>query len=414
MNVILLSYTFDGTDVGEGFVAYKWAKALAPHVDLTLLAFERPGRPTLAEQIPEAEVVTWPEPAFPRRYERLNATLKPAYPLLFRHVRQWLKKQRSLGRSFDLAHQIMPQAARYPCPFHGQSMPYVMGPLGGALPTPRAFQAEVSKAAWYTRLRGLDELRFKYDPWLRKSYSEADLLLGVAPYMKQRLAAIPMKRFEPFLELGIDGLPPGPARRGTSGLKLLHVGRGVRTKGLRDVVRALSHLQDLPDVTLTSAGAGEEIERAREEAARLGVSDRVEFLGKIPREEVEQLYRTSDVFAFPSFREPAGGVLYEAMRWGLPIITADYGGPAFITDDSCAFRLPVSTPEQLPHDVAQAVRKLYENPSLREEMGTASQQKVLREGQWPNKALHLVELYKEVLKSRPKSSPDPNDPPRNP
>lgn len=399
MKVLLFSYSFDGTDVGEAFVAYKWAKALAPHVELTLLSFERVGRTPVSEQIPEVEVVTWLEPAFLRRAERFNATLKPAYPLLFRHVRSWLKKQRLKGRTFDLAHQIMPQAARYPCPFNGQAIPYVIGPLGGALLTPLGFRSEMSKARWYTHFRALDGWRYRNDPWLRRSYSEAEIVLGVAPYVKERLAAIPLKRFEPLLELGIDGLPTESTIRGTEGLRLLHVGRGVRTKGLRDVIRALALMADLPDVTLTSAGAGAEIDIARKEAGRLGVLDRVTFLGKISRAEVENLYRTSDVFAFPSFREPAGGVLYEAMRWGLPVITVDYGGPAFITDDSCAFRLPVSTPEALAQDIAGAVRTLYKNPRQRHEMGQAAQRKVKAEGLWPTKAVRLVELYKEVLEA---------------
>lgn len=397
MKVLLLSYGFDGTDVGESFVAYKWAKALAPHVDLTLLCFERQGRAPVAEQIPEAEVVTWREPAFLQRFERFNATLKPAYPLLFRHVQKWLRKQHLDGRTFDLAHQIMPLAARYPCPFQNQKIPYLIGPIGGALQTPRGFSSEADRGPWYTRFRALDDLRFRWDPWLRNSYSGADILLGVAPYVKDRLSAIPLKRFESLLELGIDGLPKQKATGSNAGLRLLHVGRGVRTKGLRDVIRAMALMNDLPDVTLISAGAGEEIEIARQEAARLGVLDRVTFMGKLPRAEIDDLYRTSDVFAFPSFREPTGGVLYEAMQWGLPIITVDYGGPAFITDDSCAFRLPVSTPEALARDIAQAVRTLYGNKALRDKMGQAAQRKVLAEGLWANKARHLLDLYESVL-----------------
>lgn len=413
MKVLLLSYGFDGTDVGESFVAYKWAKALSPHVELTLLSFERSGRPPVSEQVPEAEVVTWPEPDFLQKFERFNATLKPAYPLLFRHVRRWLRKERLQGRKFDLAHQIMPQAARYPSPFYGQSIPYVIGPLGGALPTPQRFQSEMSKARWYTYFRAFDGWRFRNDFWLRNSYSGANIILGVAPYMKDLLSAIPLKRFEPLLELGIDGLPRETATRGQTGLRLLHVGRGVRTKGLRDVIRAMALLTDLPDVTLTSAGEGEEIEIVRQEAARLGVLDRVTLMGRIPRSEVEHLYRTSDVFAFPSFREPAGGVLYEAMQWGLPIITVDYGGPAFITDNSCAFRLPVSTPEELARDIAQAVRTLYENKTLRKEMGRAAQRKVLAEGLWANKAEQLVNLYEEVLEIHNDKFGDAIGPSRN-
>jgi glycosyltransferase involved in cell wall biosynthesis len=398
MKVLLLSYGFDGADVGEALIAYRWAKMLAPHVELTLLAFQRVGRSPLEEQIPEAEVVTWQEPAFLIRHaERLNAALKPAYPLLYCHVQKWLRAQKRAGRHFDLAHQIMPQAARYPSPFYNQDIPYIVGPLGGSLATPSAFAKEVSAERWFARLRVMDTWRFRYDPWLRRSYTGADLVLGVAPYMRERLAPIPLKRFEPLLELGIETLAPERSQRADRRLRLLHVGRGVRTKGLRDTIRALALLPDLPEVTLTSAGDGEEIALCRAEATRLGVAERVTFLGKIPHDEVEMLYRESDIFTFPSFREPAGGVLYEAMRWGLPVITVDYGGPAHITDDCCAFRLPVSTPEALARDIAGAIRTLHDDPTRRIAMGQAARARVAAEGLWKNKAKQLLDLYEDVL-----------------
>ena len=103
---------------------------------------------------------------------------------------------------------------------------------------------------------------------------------------------------------------------------LLHVGRAVRTKGLRDVVRAMARLEDLPGVSLVSAGDGEDLEACRAEAVKLGVASRITFLGKISREEVEGHYAAADVFCFPSFREPMGGVFFEAMAHGLPVITA--------------------------------------------------------------------------------------------
>ena len=146
-------------------------------------------------------------------------------------------------------------------------------------------------------------------------------------------------RFRPFLGIGIDCLPDDPERAfGRHGLRLLHVGRGVRTKGLRDVVRALACLGDLEGISLTSIGGGEDIAHCWTEAKALGVADRVSFLGRLPRAEIEDHYRESDVFVFPSFRESMGGVLYEAMRWGLPVVTVDYGGPGFVTDNTCALR----------------------------------------------------------------------------
>jgi len=277
------------------------------------------------------------------------------------------------------------------------AIPYVIGPLGGALDTPEAFRAEAGSAPLFTRLRAMDAFRFRHDPWLRASYTKAACVIGVAPYVRDVLAAVPLQRFEPVLELGIDGvepLIPRPLNPGT--LRLLHVGRGVRTKGLRDAVRAMAQLRDLPSVTLTSAGGGEEIALCQAEAEKLGVADRVTFMGKQPRAAIEDLYRSHDVFVFPSFREPAGGVLYEAMRHGLPVITAARGGPDFIVDDTCGLRLPVTDPARFATAIAGAIRQLCDEPARVAALGEAARDKVLREGLWPVKAKGMVALYQGI------------------
>ena len=398
MKVLLIAPNIDATDVGEAFVAYQWASALSELVSLTVLTFQRPGRPDVQSQLPGARVITWPEPAWARRNERLNAMLKPAWPVFSRRVRRWVRDAAARGEEFDIAHQLMPQAARYSSPLRHSDVPYIIGPLGGALDTPESFRSEASSAPLFTRLRALDNLRFRWDPWLRRSYSRAACILGVAPYVREILGDIPLQRFETVLELGIHDVEPCREREMIPGqLKVLHVGRGVRSKGLRDTVRALACLKDLEGVTLTSAGTGEEIEICRAEAKRLGVAERVRFLGKIPREDVEGLYATHDVFCFPSFREPAGNVLYEAMRHGLPIITADRGGPGWIIDETSGVRIPVTEPESYARDIATELRSLAEKPELRRQLGEGARAKVKREGLWHVKTAELVTLYKDII-----------------
>lgn len=399
MKVLLIAPNVDATDVGEAFVAFKWAEALSQIAQVTVLAFQRPNRPDLAAQLPNARVVTWPEPSWARKNERLNAMLKPAWPVFARHVHKWMKSALLSGDDFDIAHQLMPQAARYPSPLRHFDVPYIIGPLGGALDTPKEFRSEAASAPLFTRLRALDQYRFRHDPWLRKSYSRAACILGVAPYVEDILSGIPLQRFEPVLELGIDGVEASRRRPSKVGqLCVLHVGRGVRTKGLRDTVRAMAALKDLRDVTLTSVGAGEEIDICRAEAKQLGIEDRITFTGTIRRDEVEKLYACHDVFCFPSFREPAGGVLYEAMRHGLPVIAANRGGPATIIDASSGVLVPVTEPAEFARDISSELRKFALSPELRQRLGEGARAKVLREGLWSVKAEVLLSLYEDVLK----------------
>lgn len=399
LRVLIIAPHLDGLDVGESFTAYKLVAEMSRQARITVLAYECRHGPPLARQLPLAEVVTFPEPDWAHRHERLSALIKPGIPLLHRRVARWLRAAIASGRRFELAHQILPRAPRYPSPLANFDMPYVIGSLGGALPTPAAFRAEAGSAPWFTRLRDVDALRFRFDPWLRRSYARAALVLGVAPYMREVLGAVPMRRFEPFLGIGVEDLAPDVARQGEPGrLALLHVGRAVRTKGLRDAVRALALLGDLPGVTLTSVGDGEEIAICRAEAARLGVASRVRFLGRLPRPEIEALYRDSDAFVFPSFRESMGAVLYEAMRWGLPAITVDCGGPGWIVDARSGLKVPLTSPEIMPGDLAQAIRRLAAEPALRRRLGEGARAKIAGEALWTVKAARMLALYAETVK----------------
>lgn len=398
LSVLLIATQLDGYDVGESLTAFKLVRELSKLADLTVLALECTKGAPLRAQLPNVEVVTWGEPAWLRRHERLRAMLKPNAHIVGRHAQRWIKKAMQSGRFWDLAHQILPRAPRYPSILRHFSMPYVIGSLGGALPTPAAFEQEAGSAPSYTRLRELDRLRLRYDPALRRTYSGAALVIGVAPYMREVLRDCPIMRFESELGIGVDDVAPLFERTYRGGrLNLLHVGRAVRTKGLRDAVRALAHLRDAPGVTLSSVGSGEEIPICRAEAERLGIADRVRFHGALPRQAIEAHYANADLLVYPSFRESMGAVLLEAMRWGVPSVTVPIGGPDYIAGDDRGLKVPLTSPQLLAKDIAAAIRQLLNDPEKRLAMGCAGRDWLVREQLWPVKAKKMLALYHSVI-----------------
>jgi len=367
---------------------------------MTVLALQSPRHTHLAKQLPHAEVIVWPEPHMFQKVPRFRAMLKPEWPIFSSKVRRFLRQE--AGR-FDIAHQIKPAGLRYGTPLRGYSFPYVLGPFGGALDTPRSFAAESERTPWYTRLRNLDRLRLRYDPRLRGAISDADLVLGVAPYIAQQLhdAQLQVRQYADLIAIGVDPSLPPPRQTYTDGpLRLLHVGRAVRTKGLRDVVRAMGLLANRNDITLESAGDGEDLEQCRSEATELGIADRITFHGTIPRASVEKLYSEADVFVFPSFREPAGQVLYEAMRWGLPVIGAARGGPDAILDATFAIKIAVTDPIRFSRDIASAIQFLADNKNIRDQFSDGARKKLQTEGLWEHRATQLISLYSETIRSQ--------------
>ena len=82
--------------------------------------------------------------------------------------------------------------------------------------------------------------------------------------------------------------------------------------------------------------------------------------------------RAMRTFIFPSYREPGGTVVHEAMAYGLPMIVSDTGGPGSAVDDSSGIRVHPETPEQYAADLAAAVARLVENPAERIALGAGA------------------------------------------
>jgi UDP-glucose:(heptosyl)LPS alpha-1,3-glucosyltransferase len=102
------------------------------------------------------------------------------------------------------------------------------------------------------------------------------------------------------------------------------VGNGFARKGLGPLLEAWPAIKARP--YLLVAGIDRSALRYTRLAHRLGVESRVRFLGAVGR--IEQLFHAADAFALPSFFEPFGNVVMEAMAAGLGVLTSSQSGVA--------------------------------------------------------------------------------------
>lgn len=399
MRLVLLAPTADRDAVGESWIAYQWAKRLADRHDVTILSYRLPKSRPLAGQIPNARVIEWREPKILGRFERFNAMLNPGYVPFYFRARAWIRAAMARGESFDIGHQFAPVSIRYPSPFAGCPIPYIVGPVGGSLSSPPAFRSEESGAPWFTSLRNLDAFRLRHDPSLRRSFQQASCVIGIADYVRDLLGDISVKDFRTLNDTGIDALPaPAAGSLRTSGVKLLFVGRVIRTKGVRDAVRALGLLP--PGIaSLDVVGDGYDRTTCQQLAADIGVQDSVHFHGRLPHKSVLDFYSRADIFVFPSYREAGGIVVTEAMSYALPVIVCDSGGPSTTVDEASGIKIPALNPQQLAVAVADAIAKLAGSPELRLSLGNAARSHILEIGLWESRIQWMERLYIEKLTS---------------
>lgn len=129
---------------------------------------------------------------------------------------------------------------------------------------------------------------------------------------------------------GVADMEDGVRGRRSDG-RVVSVGRLVRVKGFDLLVRALPLTTRVRDVLLV--GDGPERANLEQLAAELGVADRVEFLGRVPADQVRAVMEEAAVVVVPSRREAFGIVALEAWASGTPLIATSTGGPAgFVTD----------------------------------------------------------------------------------
>lgn len=399
LQVLLIAPTCDGDDVGEAWVGYQWVKHLRKNHEVTLLTYNKRGVKPASQQFPGLRVVEWSEPSFLSRAERLNSIVKPGYIPFYFRARSWLQRALARGERFDVVHQPLPVAMRYPSPAAGMGIPLVMGPVGGGLSTPEGFAADEGSSPWFMKLRSLDRVRRSWDPLLRRTYQDAACVLGIAPYVKEELRAIRLRRFEVLSETGLETVP-GPIDRSNRPGKvhLLYVGRLVRTKGARDIIRALGRKPGM-NVQLDIVGDGPERAHCENLVKSLGLADQVTLHGWKAKNQVMEFYQNADIFVFPSYREPGGNVALEAMAHSLPLIVVDRGGPGSAVSDACAIKLPVTTPDALAEDLAAAIEKLASDAPLRRKMGAEAYDHVRRVALWEAKIAYIDTLFAELANS---------------
>jgi glycosyltransferase involved in cell wall biosynthesis len=399
--VLIVCPQCDGEDVGENWCGYEWISRLAKTCDLTVVTQRFPGHRSPSEQLPGVRIIEWDAVGYFGRYPRFNSAAKPWYPAFYMRARRWIRDALARGETFDLLHQLMPMATRYPSPCVGHGIPFIFGPVGGGVETPAGFNAELGTEPGFMKLRNIDSFRLRYDPMLRRTYEQAASIICCSGYAAERLSDVKTQRIDLEYEVGIEHLaePRVFEEKPAGDLRMLYVGRVIRTKGLRDAIRALAQLSDLPGVTLDVAGAGEDMEACQREARDHGVADRVHFFGRLPRADLEPLYRVADVFLFPSFREPTGGVLFECMRHGLPAIVASNGGPGHIVTEDCGLRVIPSDPKTFAEGIAAGIRKMAAEPQMRQSMGWASRARIAELGLWDQKLARMAKIYDEVAVS---------------
>ena len=164
-------------------------------------------------------------------------------------------------------------------------------------------------------------------------------------------------------------------------------------KGLDILLRAWGQVVSSCSLDLLIAGTGPELETLTELALKLGIADRVRWLGVVTGPDKRALLRSARMFIATPRREPFSNSLLEAIAAGLPIIATAVDGNLEIVQPNINGLLCAPESEQ---DVADAIYSLASGTILREHLARGSQQRA-ETFNWDRIVLEYIFLYREVL-----------------
>jgi glycosyltransferase involved in cell wall biosynthesis len=192
-----------------------------------------------------------------------------------------------------------------------------------------------------------------------------------------------------------------PVKKNENNIHVLFLSNLLRTKGVLEVLRAaviINESEKIKNIKFLFAGNWQDNETRKDFEEILAKYPHlpVEVIGSIQGEEKLWLLASADIFVFPTFYPHEGHpwVIVEAMAAGLPIISTDHGAIVeSVVDGKNGFIVEARN----PHQVADKIEFLVENPKTREQMGMESKKRYIENFTEKRMVKRLGDIFEKVM-----------------
>ncbi len=176
---------------------------------------------------------------------------------------------------------------------------------------------------------------------------------------------------------------------------IFFVGRLVQEKGVQVLLDAVPKvISKYNDVKFVIAGKGPQSDHLRHKAESMGIAHKLYFTGYLSEENLEKLYKCSDIAVFPSLYEPFGIVALEGMVANIPVVVTDTCGLGEIVehgvDGMKAFTGNANS-------LADCILALLFDYDLTERVKSNALKKIHTLYNWDKISEQTIKVYEEVV-----------------
>ena len=245
--------------------------------------------------------------------------------------------------------------------------------------------------------------------WQRRVVKKADTIIAISSYLADFAKKLNKKVPIFVVPNGVDlqkfkiKNDPFDKTQGYNEKKIIiTVSRLVKKNGVDILIKAVKELKIL-DYELWIAGDGKEKKKLESLVKKLGLENKVKFLGSIPNEQIPEYLAQADVFVRPSRSEGLGSAFLEAMAVGVPVIATPVGGIGdFLRDPSTSSGQATGLfcSVESPGDLAEKIKLILNDENLRNKIAKNARQLIEQEYNWDFIARRMKETYYEIINSR--------------
>lgn len=403
MKIILSAYGCHPSKGSEPGIGWNWLRELSKYNEVYVLFYSGQGQREAVEEavslLPQGANIHLIPIDVPKFFQ--SRLYRIRYEIW--QIKAYIEAKKIIKRyKIDLIHQVTIAAWWFSGYYYLLNTKLIWGPISGGQ---------------YIPLKALPFLRIgdKVYETIRTILTRTMIKMSISAQMNFKKASIVLAANEVSLKLfnrfrankdcvltsdtGIqkNALYSKAFKNQNNKIKLLWSGLLIPRKNFGLLFESLKLMPKNIDWELIVAGEGKLLRYWKQKVNDSKVGDRIKFLGNIPFNEMQDLYKKVDIFVFPSLREGFPTVLIEAMAKSLPIIAMDLYGTQHFIGNNCGILIPVKNKTQMINDFRDAIIKLCENPELRYEMGENARKRVEEYFLWEKRGEMMNEYYKSIL-----------------
>jgi len=262
------------------------------------------------------------------------------YYYLWQYFMYHKVKNENFIKQIDIVHHLTFGVFRIPSFLWKLNKKFIFGPVGGHEIMPHQFFKELNfKNKIIETIRLFSNFFFiKFDKNLENCIKNSSSIFSRTDQTKFFLKKYFKKKIITTIDIGTN-FSFKKKNNKKNILKLLFVGRLIYWKGVDILIDSFNlALKKNKNLSLTICGLGKEKKILKKKINYLGINNKINFTLST-HNKINYIYRSHDIFVFPSLHDSSGNVLMEALSNSLPVICYNLGGPGKIINNKCGVKI---------------------------------------------------------------------------